>query len=161
MSDLVDRVIRNMKAQNLMLVTAESCTGGLLAASIIQKPGASDVFERGFITYSNEAKSESLGVPQELIQSYGAVSSEVAEAMAEGALVHSRADLAVSITGIAGPDGGSSEKPVGLVYMGYALKGGSAGSTKTLFTGNRNEIQSQCVQNALKNLLSILESEST
>src|SRR5690606_21949365 len=111
-----------MSAKNLMLVTAESCTGGLLANTITHKPGVSKIFERGFVTYSNESKMEMLGVPREILDNYGAVSAECAQLMAEGALKNSRATLSVAITGIAGPDGGSPEKPVGLVYFGYALK---------------------------------------
>ena len=97
--------------------TAESCTGGLVAATLTAIPGSSDVFERGFVTYSNSAKSEMLGVPFWLIERHGAVSEDVARAMAGGALTHSRASLAVAVTGIAGPDGGTQEKPVGLVYF--------------------------------------------
>src|ERR1700704_736810 len=99
------------------LATAESCTGGLLAATLTAIPGSSDVFERGFVTYSNAAKSEMLGVPFWLIERHGAVSEDVARAMAGGALTHSHATLAVSVTRIAGPDGGSADKPVGLVYF--------------------------------------------
>ena len=107
----------------LKLATAESCTGGLLAALITEVPGASKHLERGFVTYSNEAKNEMLGVPAELIEEHGAVSEAVARAMAEGAIAHSRADLAVSITGVAGPDGGTSAKPVGLVHFAAARRG--------------------------------------
>ena len=105
------------RAKGLTLATAESCTGGMIAAILTEVPGASDVFERGFVTYSNAAKKEQLGVPAELIATHGAVSKAVAHAMALGALVHSRADLAVAVTGIAGPDGGTAEKPVGLVHL--------------------------------------------
>jgi len=108
------------KAKGAMIAFAESCTGGLAAAYVTAIPGSSAVLERGFVTYSNEAKSEMLGVPAALISAHGAVSKAVAGAMAEGALAHSRADIAVSITGIAGPDGGSAEKPVGLVYFAGA-----------------------------------------
>ncbi|RMF74268.1 MAG: CinA family protein [Alphaproteobacteria bacterium] len=107
----------------LHLATAESCTGGLLAAVITEVPGASDVFERGFVTYSNAAKTELLGVPAPLILEFGAVSEEVARAMATGALAHSHADMAISITGIAGPSGGTADKPVGTVCFGLARKG--------------------------------------
>jgi nicotinamide-nucleotide amidase len=107
-----------------MFATAESCTGGLVAALITEIAGSSDVFERGFVTYSNAAKIDSLGVAPGLIESFGAVSAEVAAAMATGALWHSRGHVAVSITGIAGPGGGSPEKPVGLVHFGCAVKGG-------------------------------------
>jgi PncC family amidohydrolase len=101
------------KVGRLKLATAESCTGGLIAAILTEVPGSSVVLERGFVTYSNEAKTEMLGVPAELIGKHGAVSEPVARAMAQGAIAHSRADISVSVTGIAGPDGGSAEKPVG------------------------------------------------
>jgi nicotinamide-nucleotide amidase len=111
------------RAKGLKLATAESCTGGLIAATLTEVPGSSDVFERGFVTYSNEAKTEMLGVPAALIAEHGAVSEAVARAMAEGALAHSRADIAVSVTGVAGPGGGTEAKPVGLVHFGAAMRG--------------------------------------
>ncbi len=101
----------------LKIATAESCTGGLVAAILTEVPGSSDVFERGFVTYSNDAKTETLGVPADLIEAHGAVSKEVAEAMAAGALAKSLADIAVSITGVAGPGGSTENKPVGLVHL--------------------------------------------
>jgi nicotinamide-nucleotide amidase len=113
-----------LKARGLMLAAAESCTGGLIAAALTSHPGSSAAFERGFVTYSNEAKCELIGVPAALIAAHGAVSAEVARAMAEGALQASRADVAVSVTGVAGPDGGSAEKPVGLVHLAAARRGG-------------------------------------
>lgn len=110
-------------ARGLKVATAESCTGGLVAALLTAIPGSSAVVERGFVTYSNEAKAEAIGVPAALFATHGAVSEPVARAMAEGALVHSHADVAVAITGIAGPGGGSAVKPVGLVWFGLAVKG--------------------------------------
>src|SRR4029077_14827263 len=107
-----------------LLATAESCTGGLLAATLTAIPGSSDVFERGFVTYSNAAKSEMLGVPVWLIERHGSVSEDVARAMVGGALTYSRATLAVAITGIAGPGGGTAEKPVGLVHLAAARRDG-------------------------------------
>ncbi len=115
-----DEVLALLRSAGLKLVTAESCTGGLIAAALTEVPGSSDVFERGFVTYSNEAKTELLGVPADLIANHGAVSREVAEAMALGALANSRADIAVAVTGVAGPGGGTSEKPVGLVHLAAA-----------------------------------------
>jgi nicotinamide-nucleotide amidase len=159
MQDLVDHLAAQLHRKNITLVTAESCTGGLLASTITHKPGASKMFERGFITYSNESKTELLGVPKDIIDKYGAVSAETAQLMAEGALKNSRAGLAVSITGVAGPDGGSEQKPVGLVYFGYALKGGSSGSVEHTFTGNRQEIQTQAALKAIRHLLSVLADE--
>ncbi|BCJ91024.1 hypothetical protein IZ6_17590 [Terrihabitans soli] len=112
------------KAKGLTIVTAESCTGGLVAAALTDAPGASKVVDGGFVTYSNEAKQACLKVPKELLDRHGAVSEPVARAMAEGALAASPADLAVSITGIAGPEGGTAEKPVGLVHFAAARRGG-------------------------------------
>ena len=116
-------LLADCRAHGLLLATAESCTGGLIAAILTEVPGSSDVFERGFVTYSNEAKTEMLGVPAHLIARHGAVSEEVARAMVLGALKNSRADLAVSVTGVAGPGGGSAEKPVGLVHLAGAFRG--------------------------------------
>jgi nicotinamide-nucleotide amidase len=160
MQDLVEHLFTLLADKHLRLVTAESCTGGLLAATLTHKAGASAFFERGFITYSNESKTELLGVPEPILTQHGAVSPETAQAMAHGALKSSRADLAVSITGIAGPDGGTPEKPVGLVYFGYALRGGSEGSIEHRFHGARNEIQSAAVMLALKHLITVLEKTS-
>jgi nicotinamide-nucleotide amidase len=112
------------KKKGLTVVTAESCTGGLVAAALTDAPGASKVVEGGFVTYSNQAKQTSLNVPASMLEKYGAVSEQVARAMAEGALAASPADLSVSITGIAGPEGGSAEKPVGLVHFAAARRGG-------------------------------------
>lgn len=121
--DSAARVIREASEAGLMLATAESCTGGLIAGALTEIAGSSSAVERGFVTYSNEAKSDMLGVPADLIARVGAVSREVAIAMAEGALAASRADVTVAVTGIAGPGGGSAEKPVGLVHMALAAKG--------------------------------------
>ena len=116
-------LLQLLRSRGLRLVTAESCTGGLIAAILTEIAGSSDVVERGFVTYSNEAKSESIGVPAALIAAHGAVSEQVARAMAEGALAHSRAEIAVSVTGIAGPGGGTAQKPVGLVHIALARRG--------------------------------------
>lgn len=118
------RLLDACRARNLMLATAESCTGGLIAAALTEVAGSSDVFDRGFVSYSNPAKIAMLAVPAELIAEHGAVSREVAEAMATGALAASGADLAVAVTGIAGPGGGSAAKPVGLVHLCAARRGG-------------------------------------
>lgn len=128
MEELVQRARETLAlfdAKGLRIVTAESCTGGLIAAALTAVPGSSAVVERGFVTYSNEAKAEAIGVPSELIVTHGAVSEPVARAMAEGALAHSRADIAVSVTGVAGPGGGSTDKPVGLVHFACARRGGA------------------------------------
>src|SRR5215470_6594765 len=118
-SSLLDR----MRSANLKVATAESCTGGLVAGVLTEIAGSSDVLERGFVTYSNEAKMELLGVPEAMLAEHGAVSEPVARAMAEGALAHSHADIAVAVTGVAGPGGGSAAKPVGLVHIATARKG--------------------------------------
>ena len=117
-------LLDSLRALRLKVATAESCTGGLIAGLLTEIAGSSDVVERGFITYSNEAKHDLLGVPEDVLAQHGAVSEPVARAMATGALTHSRADVAVAVTGIAGPGGGSAMKPVGLVYIAVARKGG-------------------------------------
>jgi len=117
--------LADIEQLGLKLATAESCTGGLISATICRVPGCSKVLERGFVTYSNQAKAEVLGVPPALLEAKGAVSQEVALAMVEGVLNHSPADLVVAVTGIAGPDGGSETKPVGLVHLAAARRGGA------------------------------------
>jgi nicotinamide-nucleotide amidase len=123
-SPLAARVLARARARGVKIVTAESCTGGLVAAALTEIAGSSDVFERGFVTYSNDAKRELLGVPEAILAAHGAVSCETAEAMARGALAHARADLAVAITGVAGPGGGTADKPVGLVHFAAASRDG-------------------------------------
>ncbi|MGD9502328.1 MAG: CinA family protein [Methyloceanibacter sp.] len=142
--------------RNETIVTAESCTGGLVAAALTAIPGSSAVFERGFVTYSNSAKSEALGVPYWLIERHGAVSEDVARAMAGGALTHSHASLAVAVTGIAGPDGGSAEKPVGFVCFAAGKRDQPMRSESVLFGDlGRAEIRRRCVERALDLLLSL------
>jgi nicotinamide-nucleotide amidase len=123
LQDEAARLLDALRARAKRIVTAESCTGGLIAALLTEIPGSSDVVERGFVTYSNAAKCECLGVPADLIAAHGAVSEPVARAMAEGALAHSHADIAVSVTGVAGPGGGTATKPVGLVHLGLTRSG--------------------------------------
>ena len=143
-----------------LLATAESCTGGLLAATLTAIPGASDVFERGFVTYSNTSKSEMLGVPVWLIERHGSVSEDVARAMVGGALTHSRATLAVAITGIAGPGGGSAQKPVGLVHLAAARRDAPVHHEKLLLGDiGRNEIRGESVARSLALLASLLRGE--
>lgn len=140
-----------------LIATAESCTGGLLAATMTAIPGCSDCFERGFVTYSNASKSEMLGVPYWLIEKHGAVSEDVARAMAGGALTHSQASLAVAVTGIAGPDGGTPEKPVGLVHFAAGRRDGPVASGTVLFGElGRTEVQRRSVAQALKLLRALL-----
>jgi nicotinamide-nucleotide amidase len=146
--DDAETLLAACRARGVRLATAESCTGGLIAATLTAIAGASDVVERGFITYSNAAKHELLGVPLELIARAGAVSDEVARAMAEGALACSRADIAVSVTGVAGPGGGSAEKPVGLVCCGLAQRGRPVAGDRQIFPGDRTAIRAAAVAHA-------------
>jgi len=138
------------RARGAKLATAESCTGGLIAAALTAIAGSSDVVDRGFVTYSNEAKTEMLGVPAELIAAVGAVSEEVAAAMAAGAIRHSGATVAVSVTGVAGPGGGSPEKPVGLVCFGIAERDGTARTERQIFNGDRTAIRAATVAHAFR-----------
>ena len=133
------------RAKGILLATAESCTGGLIAATLTAIAGSSDVVDRGFVTYSNEAKAELIGVPMDLIQTHGAVSEPVARAMAEGALARSRATIAVSVTGVAGPGGGSAEKPVGTVCFGLAKRGQAVITERHVLPGDRGGIRSGTV----------------
>jgi nicotinamide-nucleotide amidase len=159
---LADVTLSRCRAEGVKLVTAESCTGGLAAAWLTSSAGSSDVFERGFVTYSNEAKTELLGVPAELIAEHGAVSEETACAMAEGALARSRADIALSVTGIAGPGGGSDLKPVGLVHFAAAYRRNRDGGvellcqTKRFGDLGRDNVRRQAVATALKLALTAL-----
>ncbi len=143
-------IVAELIRKKLVVAVAESCTGGQLAAAITAVAGASATFDRGFITYSNAAKTEMLGVPTNLIETYGAVSREVAIAMAEGALLNSQADIALSITGVAGPTGGSAEKPIGLVHFALAAKNKPTHHCRESFgTLARPEIQAKAVATAL------------
>jgi len=151
---LARQVLDACESRGLMTVTAESCTGGMVAAALTDMPGSSAVVERGFVTYSNAAKTESLGVPAALIEVHGAVSRPVARAMAEGALAHSRADLAVAITGIAGPGGGSAGKPEGLVHFATARRGGPTRHRRVEFGAlGRDQVRAAALREALEMLL--------
>ncbi len=134
----------------LTIATAESCTGGLVAGCLTEIPGSSEVFECGFVSYSNEAKTELLDVPASLIAEQGAVSAGVAEAMARGALTHSRADAAVALTGVAGPGGGTAEKPVGLVHLCAIRRGGAAQPRREIFAGDRAAVRLSSIAAALE-----------
>lgn len=158
MPDLVDNLLDQMRSLGLMLVTAESCTGGMIAALLTDKAGSSDVFERGFVTYSNKAKMEELDVPQETLAEHGAVSPQTAMAMVRGAIAHSHAEVAVSVTGIAGPGGGHEDKPVGLVYIGCGMKGGIVESFEHRFKGDRNDVRRQSAEAALKHVMDLIRS---
>ena len=157
--ELAKEVLGAAKAQKKRIVTAESCTGGLLGACLTALPGSSDVVDCGFITYSNESKSRLLGVPRDAIADLGAVSDVVASAMAEGALAQTTADMAVSITGIAGTGGGTKEKPVGLVYMALAHVGRDALVKRYVFAGTRSDVRRAAVGAAMELLLSTLKEE--
>jgi nicotinamide-nucleotide amidase len=137
----------------MKLATAESCTGGMVAAALTDIAGSSDVVERGFVTYSNEAKSELLGVPPAFIAAHGAVSAEVAAAMAEGALARAPVDLSVAITGIAGPGGGTAMKPVGLVWFACARRDGKIVTETHIFSGDRAAVRLAATQRALEMVL--------
>lgn len=141
------------KRKNLLVATAESCTAGLVAGTLTEVPGTSSILDRGFITYSNEAKHEMLGVSRELLTQHGAVSREVAEAMARGVLGHSRVHLAVSVTGIAGPDGGTPTKPVGLVHFAAASRAGRLSHAEKRFGAvGRAEVRKLSVLQAFRML---------
>ena len=144
-----------LKSRGLVLALAESCTGGWAAQCITAVAGSSAWFDRGFVTYSNAAKEEMLGVPADTINSYGAVSPETARAMALGALRYSRADIAAAITGIAGPDGGSADKPVGTVCLAWATRNGRILDVVERFCGDREDVRRQSVNTALSGLLQL------
>jgi nicotinamide-nucleotide amidase len=145
-------------AKRLMLTTAESCTGGWVAQAVTAVDGSSGWFERGFVTYSDAAKQEMLGVSARTLAAYGAVSEQTAREMAAGALAHSRAQVALAITGIAGPTGGSSEKPVGMVCFAWATKDGAVSAVTHRFSGDRESVRRQSVIVALQGVLELLES---
>ncbi|HUB13989.1 MAG TPA: CinA family protein [Acetobacteraceae bacterium] len=144
------------RSRGVRLATAESCTGGLIAAALTAIAGASDVVDRGFITYSNDAKAELLGVPTDIITRHGAVSEEVARAMAAGALARSRADIAVSVTGVAGPGGGSFEKPVGLICFGLARRDHAVISERHIVPGDRTAVRAAAVAHAFAMIRALL-----
>lgn len=148
----VESLAAALKSRGWMLVTAESCTGGLIAGACTDLAGSSEWFERGLVTYSNEAKTDLLGVPAHMIATHGAVSEEVVRAMAEGALSRSRAHIAVAVTGVAGPGGGSPSKPVGTVWMGIALHERPVSATLLQFKGDRATIRQQTVACAVRAL---------
>lgn len=148
--DLAIAVLEACKQRGIMLATAESCTGGMIAAALTEIAGSSAVVDRGFVTYSNEAKQDMLGVSAETLRLYGAVSRETALEMAHGALDRSKATIAVAVTGIAGPDGGTPEKPVGLVWFGIAAKGKPAEARSRIFAGlDRSGVRVATVGHAL------------
>ncbi|MEM5399545.1 CinA family protein [Paraburkholderia sp. EG287A] len=155
---LAIRVGNKLRDGRLMLATAESCTGGMVATAITDISGSSVWFERGFVTYSNQAKTEMIGVPPELIDKHGAVSEPVARAMAEGALSNSRAQVSLSITGVAGPGGGTPEKPVGMVSFGWSNRLHTSVET-LVFKGDREQIRVQAAAHALRGLLAFIDEQ--
>lgn len=154
---LAEVLLEQCRSAGLKLATAESCTGGLIAAYLTAVAGSSDVLERGFVTYSNTAKSEQLGVPVSLIATQGAVSEEVACSMAEGALAHSHANITVAVTGVAGPGGGSAEKPVGLVHIAVAAKERKTAHRRCEFgDAGRDAVRQKTVREAFDLIKSML-----
>ena len=149
---LVEQLATALRARDQMMATAESCTGGLIAGACTEISGSSDWFERGFVTYSNAAKCELLGVPAALIEAHGAVSEAVARAMAAGAVANAHAHWSVAVTGIAGPTGGSADKPVGTVWFGWCV-GGVTHSERQRFDGDRAAVRAATVRHALAGLL--------
>ena len=154
--ELVQQLAAKLTEKGWMLATAESCTGGMIAAACTDLAGSSQWFDRGFVTYSNEAKTEMLGVPAELITQHGAVSEEVVRAMAEGAIRHSRAQVSIAVTGIAGPGGGSEEKPVGTVWVGWSSPSKTQ-STLLHLSGDRSQIRLQTTYNGLTRLIKLID----
>jgi nicotinamide-nucleotide amidase len=152
---LAAQIVERMSARSMMLATAESCTGGWVSKLITDIAGSSAVLDRGFVTYSNEAKQEMLGVPAEILDAYGAVSAETVTAMALGAIERSRADIALAISGVAGPGGGSDEKPVGTVYIAWADRS-DARVERALFGGDRDLVRRQAAGRALQGILESL-----
>jgi nicotinamide-nucleotide amidase len=150
----VGQLAQALKAKGWMLATAESCTGGLIAAACTDIAGSSEWFERGFVTYSNEAKTELLGVDAALIEAHGAVSEVVARAMAFGAVRHSHAQVGVAVTGVAGPGGGSKDKPVGTVWFGFSVDGLLTSETRR-FDGDRAAVRAAAVRHALQRLIEL------
>ena len=154
---LAGRIGARLKKRNLKLATAESCTGGWIAQAVTSVSGSSGWFDRGFVTYSNEAKKELLGVRKRTLSRHGAVSRETAEEMAAGALARSRAQVSIAVTGVAGPTGGTRAKPVGTVCFAWSRKRGAIDSDTRHFRGGRDKVRRQSVEFALKGLLERLE----
>ncbi len=159
MSDVAVKLAERLSTLNWLMATAESCTGGLIAAHCTDLPGSSAWFDRGFVTYSNDAKTQMLGVPAELIAAQGAVSESVAHAMAMGTLYRSKAQVSVAVTGVAGPSGGTPEKPVGTVWFGWCINGAVSTEMKH-FYGSRDKVRQATVTHALDGLLTRLSLSS-
>ena len=151
--DSAQKVINTYREKGKMITLAESCTGGLISSLLTEIPGSSAVVDRGFVVYSNEAKMELLQVKSETLENFGAVSAETAMEMAQGALLNSRAQIAVAVTGIAGPGGGTAEKPVGLVFVGWQVEGREPGFLKLLLEGDRQAVRVQTVERVMRLLV--------
>lgn len=156
MTQILKKVSKKLHQKKLLLVSAESCTGGLLAKQITDLSGSSAIFDRGFITYSNDSKMEMLDVQKNTIEGSGAVSEAVVKEMARGALNNSNGDISVAISGVAGPDGGTKDKPVGMVCFGFMKKNNNPKSVTKIFDGNRNEIRLNAVDFALEEILEMI-----
>ena len=155
-TELARRLGRACKRRGVEVTTAESCTGGGIAAAITRVSGSAKWFDRGFVTYANDAKRQMLGVKQRTLKNHGAVSEPVAQEMARGALAHSPSDVAVAVTGIAGPTGASPGKPVGLVWFAWAVRGGEVQARSFVFKGGRVEVRRQAVATALQGLIDLV-----
>lgn len=157
MINILEKVSKTLHQKNLLLTSAESCTGGWLAKKITDLSGSSAIFDRGFITYSNDSKQEMLGVQKSTIEDFGAVSEPVVKEMVRGALNHSNADIAIAISGVAGPGGGSTEKPVGMVCFGLMRRGKKALAVTEIFVGNRDKVRLLAVDFALHEIDKLLK----
>jgi nicotinamide-nucleotide amidase len=155
LSVLADRFLKACARRHILAATAESCTGGMIISMLTDIAGSSSVVDRGFVTYSNEAKMEMLGVSAPTLDAYGAVSLQTAQEMAAGALARSHAGITLAVTGIAGPDGGSAEKPVGTVCFAWALRTGEIRTVTEHYSGSREEVRRQSVKTALSGLLQL------
>jgi nicotinamide-nucleotide amidase len=160
MGELAAQVGAVLKSHGMMLTTAESCTGGGVAQAITEVAGSSAWFERGFVTYSNLSKQQVLGVSEATLKHYGAVSEAVVREMVSGALANSTSNIALSVSGIAGPDGGTAEKPVGTVWFAWGIKHGVTIAQRHLLKGNRSEVRAQAVNIALQGVLNLLATRS-
>lgn len=157
MTDILKKVSKKLHQNKLFLVSAESCTGGWFAKQITDLSGSSAIFDRGFVTYSNDSKQDMLGVQKNTIEGFGAVSENVVKEMASGAIEHSKADIAIAISGVAGPDGGTKEKPVGMVCFGLMQRGKKAIAVTEIFDGNRDQVRSLAVDFALHEIDKLLK----
>ena len=152
MTKILEKVSKKLHQNKLLLVSAESCTGGWLAKQITDISGSSAIFDRGFVTYSNESKQEMLGVQKNTIEGFGAVSENVVKEMASGAIEHSNADISIAISGVAGPDGGTEDKPVGMVCFGLQQRGKAPQALTNIFIGGRDEVRAQAVDFAFNEI---------